>query len=287
MNGAAVSPITATCCASSASRMARKSRTTRVVSTRSSPGITAKVTVSAMSAASARALGPRTANTTGVCRSGPSRSRSAVTVSRTWASRPLGGTTGSPSSLSSSSMPGLPVPIPISKRPSVSTDRECASHAVLPGLVQRGGIHPSAYTQVGEGGCDGERGSGCRLPSRDVRHQQRGVAAVGDMAHSVSPRRQVCPERGNDSESERSRFARRHRFIHRSSPSFRGASCPAVVGAATKRPATCLYLAGSVRVRRRRWAGRRGRRRRCRRSWCRGARPYPRWRGGTGARRLP
>ena len=40
-------------------------------------------------------------------------------------------------------MPGLPVPMPISKRPSVSTDSECASHAVL-----QAGRSGEAYTQV-------------------------------------------------------------------------------------------------------------------------------------------
>ena len=38
---------------------------------------------------------------------------------------------------------GLPVPMPISKRPSVSTDSECASHAVL-----QAGRSGEAYTQV-------------------------------------------------------------------------------------------------------------------------------------------
>ena len=40
-------------------------------------------------------------------------------------------------------MPGLPAPMPISKRPSVSTDSECASHAVF--QAWRSG---EAYTQV-------------------------------------------------------------------------------------------------------------------------------------------
>ncbi len=46
--------------------VARKSRTSRVTSTRDSSGSSAKVTVSARSAASAWAFGPRTAITTGV-----------------------------------------------------------------------------------------------------------------------------------------------------------------------------------------------------------------------------
>jgi hypothetical protein len=40
-------------------------------------------------------------------------------------------------------MPGLPVPTPSSKRPSVSTDSECASHAVI-----HAGRSGEAYTQV-------------------------------------------------------------------------------------------------------------------------------------------
>ena len=40
-------------------------------------------------------------------------------------------------------MPGLPVPMPISKRPSVSTDSECASHAII-----HGGRSGEAYIQV-------------------------------------------------------------------------------------------------------------------------------------------
>ena len=84
--------------------------------------ITAYGVNTATSAATARALDPRAAITTGVRRSGPSRSRSVVTTSRTCASRSLRGTTGMPRARSSSSIPGLPVPTPISKRPSVSTD---------------------------------------------------------------------------------------------------------------------------------------------------------------------
>src|SRR5262245_56889685 len=48
-----------------------------------------------------------------------------------------------PRSRSSSSIPGLPVPTPISKRPSVTTDSEWASHAVL-----HSGRSGEAYTQV-------------------------------------------------------------------------------------------------------------------------------------------
>jgi len=59
---------------------------------RLSPGNCTKVTVSATSAASAWALGPRTAITTGVRRLGPSSSRIALTISRTRASRSLVGT---------------------------------------------------------------------------------------------------------------------------------------------------------------------------------------------------
>jgi hypothetical protein len=62
-------------------------------------GIAMKVTVSASSAASARPFGPRTAITTGVCRSGP--------------------------------------------RPSLSTESECASHAVV-----QAGRTGEAYIQV-------------------------------------------------------------------------------------------------------------------------------------------
>jgi hypothetical protein len=40
-------------------------------------------------------------------------------------------------------MPGLPVPMPISKRPPVSIESECASHAVL-----QAGRSGEAYTKV-------------------------------------------------------------------------------------------------------------------------------------------
>ena len=63
----------------------------------------------------------------------PSSSRSCVTASLTWLSRSPGDVTGRPRSRSSSSMPGRPTPIPISKRPAVNTVSECASHAVSHG----------------------------------------------------------------------------------------------------------------------------------------------------------
>jgi hypothetical protein len=62
---------------------ARKSAAIRMIPARESPGIVMNVTVSARSTASARAFGPRTAITTGVWKSGPSRSLSDVTASRT------------------------------------------------------------------------------------------------------------------------------------------------------------------------------------------------------------
>ena len=55
----------------------------------------------------------------------------------------MGVGTGRPSSRSSSSIPGRPVPMPISKRPSVSTDSECASHAMF-----QAGRSGAAYTHV-------------------------------------------------------------------------------------------------------------------------------------------
>ena len=61
MNGATASPTTDTWSASSTSRTARKSAAIRMISARESPGIAAKVTVSASSTASAQAFGPRTA----------------------------------------------------------------------------------------------------------------------------------------------------------------------------------------------------------------------------------
>src|SRR5207249_3848777 len=69
----------------------------------------------------------------------------------------------------------------------------------------RGGIYPGAHADVGKGRGEGQRWARRRLPLRDVGHQQRRVAAVGDAAHAGSPRRQVSCERGNDPESERSR----------------------------------------------------------------------------------
>jgi hypothetical protein len=76
-----------------------------------------------------------------------------------------------------------------------------------PRRAQRGGIHPGAHPQVGKRRREGQRGARRRLPLRDVGHQQRRVAAVGDAAHAVSPGRHVSLERGNDPESERSGHA--------------------------------------------------------------------------------
>src|SRR5919199_4924394 len=73
--------------------------------------------------------------------------------------------------------------------------------------AKRGGIYPGADAHVGKGRGEGQRGARRRLPVRDVGHQQRRVAGVGDAAHAVLPCRQVCSERGNDPESERSRHA--------------------------------------------------------------------------------
>jgi hypothetical protein len=52
---------------------------------------------------------------------------------------------------------------------------------------------------------------------------------VGDTAHLVSPRRQVASERGNDPESEWSRFASCRRIVHRSSFFVSGTLCPVVI----------------------------------------------------------
>ena len=137
MNGETRSPTTGMCIDSSTSRVVWKSRIRSSTEARGSFGVIAKVTVSATSAASARAFGPVTAIATrvrGCWPSGaPSRSRSAMTVWRTNSSRSPGDGTGSPRSRSSSSMPGRPAPMPISKRPWVSKVRECASHAVSHG----------------------------------------------------------------------------------------------------------------------------------------------------------
>ena len=57
--------------------------------------------------------------------------------------------------------------------------------------------------QVGKGRREGKRGARRRLPWRDVGHQQRRVAAVGNAAHPVSPGRKVCCDRGNDSRIEK------------------------------------------------------------------------------------
>jgi pimeloyl-ACP methyl ester carboxylesterase len=85
-----------------------------------------------------------------------------------------------------------------------------------PSRAQRGGIHPSPHPQVGKAGRDGKRGARRRLPLRDIGHQKRRVAAVGDSAHPISPRRQISCERGNDPESERSGSASCRRVGHRS-----------------------------------------------------------------------
>ena len=66
MNGETVSPTTGMCIESSTSRLVWKSRTRCTTAARGSSGAMAKVTVSAISAASARAFGPITAIATGV-----------------------------------------------------------------------------------------------------------------------------------------------------------------------------------------------------------------------------
>jgi hypothetical protein len=73
-------------------------------------------------------------------------------------------------------------------------------------------VNPPREAQPGrcraaQGRGQSRRGAGRRLPLRNVGHQQRRVSAAGDAAHSVSPRRQVSCERGNDPEPERSRHA--------------------------------------------------------------------------------
>src|SRR5882724_2575847 len=93
--------------------------------------------------------------------------------------------------------------MPISKRPSVSTDSECASHAILQG-VRSGGIHPRTHPQVGESRRDSQRGTGRWLPLLNVGHQECRETAVGNTAHLVSPRRQISSQRGNNTESEAS-----------------------------------------------------------------------------------
>src|SRR6266508_3565352 len=103
------------------------------------------------------------------------------------------------------------MPMPISKRPSLSTDSECASHAVV-----QAGRTGEAYTQVradpyfGELRCEGQRRAWRRLPSGDVGHQQRRVAAVCDATNPISPGPQVSCERANDPEPERSGHGRGH-----------------------------------------------------------------------------
>src|SRR5207248_3425125 len=74
-----------------------------------------------------------------------------------------------------------------------------------PGRAYRGRIYPGAHADVGEGRGEGQRGARRRLPLRDIGHQQRRVAGVGDAAHAVSPRGQISSEWGYDPESERSR----------------------------------------------------------------------------------
>ena len=76
-------------------------------------------------------------------------------------------------------MPGRPVPMPISKRPFVSTDSECASHAVIHARPHGRRVNPGTHSQVGDRCCDGERRARCRLPLRHVGHQDRRVTAVG------------------------------------------------------------------------------------------------------------
>jgi hypothetical protein len=48
------------------------------------------------------------------------------------------------------------------------------------------------------------------LPSGDVGHQQRRVAAVCDATNPISPRPQISCERANDPEPERSGHGRGH-----------------------------------------------------------------------------
>src|SRR5918912_1138125 len=66
------------------------------------------------------------------------------------------------------------------------------------------GVHPGADSYVGELRCERQCRAWRRLPSGDVGHQQRRVAAVCDATNLISPRPQVSCERANDPEPERS-----------------------------------------------------------------------------------
>ncbi len=80
--------------------------------------------------------------------------------------------------------------------------------------TQRRRIHPGAHPQVGEGRGESQRGAGRRLKLREVRHQQRRVAAVGEAPNAVSPRGQVSRERHGDPEAKRSSVTGRPRVGH-------------------------------------------------------------------------
>ena len=185
MNGATVSPITGTWSASSTSRMARKSRASRATSTRGSSGICDEG--DRICDLGRQRLGLRTAyghhhrRVTGRGRrdlAAPRRSHVPGPAAR------LGGTTGSPSSRSWSSIPGLPVPTPISKRPSVSTESECASHAVI--QAGRTGRHTPRCPRA------------CRRgPRRGPASGQAPVAIAGRRASAASSSRcRRCGEPG-------------------------------------------------------------------------------------------
>ena len=209
MNGATVSPITATCSASSTSRMARKSRASPrdldpSVSRHQCEG-------DRICEVGRQRLGLRPAH-------GHHHRRvkvGAVEISQrrhglTHLGQPLARWHHGQSQFAELVLDPWPAGADAHLEATLGEHRQRVRFPRgAPGRAQRGGIHPGAHPQVGKGRRDGQRGARRRLPLRDVGHQQRRVAAVGDAAHPVSPRRQVGSERGNDPESERSRFARR------------------------------------------------------------------------------
>jgi len=101
--------------------------------------------------------------------------------------------TGRPNSRSSSSIPGLPVAMPISMRPSVSTDGECASQAKFRD-VRSGEAHIHAPTRRSARVAATARvGPGATATAE---RRASGVSRNGcrNTEHLVSPRGQISCE---------------------------------------------------------------------------------------------
>ncbi len=178
-----------------------------MTSARESPGHAANVTVSARSAASAKAFGPRTAITARRMEVGPiefSERRDGVTHLR----QPLARCRHRKAKLAQFVLD------PRSARADAHLEATLGQHRQrvrfprhTPGHA-RGGIHPRSHPQVGESRRDGQRGSRRKLPllrRPGARSVEKPLSAI--KAHLVSPPKQISSEGGHDPGSKRSRSA--------------------------------------------------------------------------------